>query len=67
MIVSDSGLDYEVLGQCQYGVSNERGDVNDCSEPACYRVWWLPDKRGTLLCREHFEMIRSIEEREIED
>jgi len=50
------GFDYEVLHRCQYEIGG-----GDCGEPAPYKVWWLGEVDSMIVCQEHFEFIREVE------
>lgn len=58
-----ANFDYEYLGKCEYGVfDNSPEGCTDCGDPAIAKVWWDEEKRGLLLCNEHFEEIKKKEE-----
>lgn len=63
-----NNFDYEVPHLCQYGVPNGVGsDVDDCQEPAPYKVWWDVDGMDAMfVCQEHFNFIKKTEEKDVE-
>ena len=56
--------DYRVLHTCQYGVySPHRYDkVEDCGDPAPYKVWWEDEEKDCMyICEEHLHAILDFE------